>query len=141
MPNNLDQAHANDLLKASLGMAVLPATALPVKMRLMTNATTPSSTTNGTEVTNAGGSNYQPQDVVPSGTGNQNNILAAPTTGSTTSTAAVNFQNMPGATTVAAIELWDATPKRKWFAPITSKTTNLGDTLSFGPSNLSVALA
>lgn len=132
---NLDQTHANDLLSASLGKATLPATVTPLKQRLMNSTgAVPTGTVVGTEIT---GGSYPAGGIDIS-----TSVLPVPTAGSSTSGSAVNYTGMP-AVTVNAIEEWDssATPKRKWFGTITSKTTNAGDTLSFAAGALSFSLA
>lgn len=122
MAGNIDAAHANAVLDASLGTTALPATVAPLKLALMTAAGT--NAANGTEVT---GSGYTRQTVA---------FTAATTVSTVPSTAnsgIVTFANMPAVTTTA-IELWDSagSPKRKWLGNLTvSKTVGLGDTLSF----------
>src|SRR5882724_1823434 len=116
----LAQAEANDLLKASLAITTYPAPTGNITLALTTTTGTASAA--GTEVT---GGSYARQTL----TGN----FGTATNGSVSTNAAINFTNMPAATTTAA-EVFDSagTPKRKWFGALAaSKTTGAGDTLSF----------
>lgn len=130
----LDQAEANRLLNAMLGKASYTAPTTPIRLRLMT--ANGSASAAGTEVTNSGGSAYASQDIstaLPSGG----------TNGSITNTSAITFTNMPAVTTVGA-EGWDSagTPRRAFLGPLTSsKTTALGDSLTFAPGALVLTMA
>lgn len=132
----LVQAHANNILDASLGTSTFTATVGPLKVRLITTGTASTATTAGTEVTNAGGSTYSAQTVT----------FSAASAGSAVSGGAngtVTFTNMP-AITVVGVELWDSagTPLRKWFGSLSAnKTTNLGDTFQIAAGSLTAALA
>lgn len=129
MSSTLDQAFATNVLKYMMGQTNTAPTA-PVKVRAMSTQGT--ATTNGTEITNAGGSSYSPQNLGP----------GTPAAGSVGNSAAVAFTNMPAATTVA-VELWDSagTPARLSQGSLTaSKTTALGDTLSFAAGALTQAM-
>jgi hypothetical protein len=132
---NIDQAEANRMLAASLlGTAfTLPTT--PMKVALTT--TSPTSSSNGTEV--AGGS-YARQNVTFSTPANGSGGTAG--LGTTANTGAVSFTNMPAATTTS-LNIFDsnATPRRAWYGDLTSaKTTALGDTLSFAIGAIAVSL-
>jgi hypothetical protein len=133
---NVDQTEANNFLKASLalsGGATYTATVGPTKLRLMNSTgSTPTATVTGTEVT---GGSY-----VALGQNLTTAMPATPTAGSVTNTGAINYTGMP-AVTVSAVEVWDsaATPVRKWFGTIVSKTTNAGDTLSFAASSITIS--
>lgn len=126
---NIDQAEANRILSATLALAGYTATVAPVKLKLTT--TVPSATVNGTEVTGGG---------YVAGGQSLTAALGVASAGSVTTTGAVTYTNMP-AVTVSAVEIWDAAPTRKWFASVSSKTTNAGDTLSFAASSVVVGVS
>lgn len=129
---NLVQVEATALLNAGFGKVTYPAPTTPMMLRLSTTVGT--ATTVDTEVVNAGGSTYAPQ--------NLSTALANASAGSITNSAAVvTFTNMPAAT-INGVSIWDSsgTPVRKWFGALTAaKTTGLGDTLSFATSTLSAS--
>jgi hypothetical protein len=129
---NLVQAEANAILNVSSGQAAYTAPTTPIKVRLMTANGT--ATSAGTEVTNGGGSTYAPQTIT----------FSAASAGSITNSGALNFTNMPGATTVVGVEEWDSlgTPVRRWFGALTaSKATNLGDTFTINASSYTKTLS
>lgn len=128
----LDQAEANRLANASLKGVAYVAPTTPTRLALYTVAGTAAAT--GTELT-AGAGTYARQDL-------STTALPTPTNGSTTSTAAVSYTNMPAAT-IVAVEIWDSngTPRRAWFATITSKTTVLGDTITFASGSITASIA
>lgn len=129
----LNQAHANNVIDASLGTAAFTATTGPLRCRLMT--ANGSATTAGTELATSGG--------YTSGTGAPTVTFAAASAGSAASSAAITVTNMPAAT-IVGIELWDSagTPVRKWYGALsTSKTTNAGDTFSIAAGSITAALA
>lgn len=129
----LNQAHANNIIDASLGTALFVATVTPLKCRLMTAVGTV--TTAGTEV--ATGASYV------AGTGLSPATMAAAAAGSAASSVALTQTNMPAVTSITAIELWDSagTPVRKWWGLLTTaKTTNLGDTFTIAAGSLTAAL-
>lgn len=129
--SNVVQVESNHLVDASLGTTVYANPTTPVKVALVTAAG--SNTAAGTEVANAGGSTYSRQTVA----------FGAASAGSASNSGIINFTNMP-ACTVVGIEIWDSagTPVRRYFGNLTaSKTTALGDTLSFAASSITVALA
>lgn len=124
----LVQAHANNILDASMGTASFTATTAPLKVRLMT--ANGSGTAAGTEVT---GGSYASQTVT----------FASAASGSAASNSTVNFTSMP-AVTVVGVELWDSagTPVRKWYGALTaSKTLNSGDTFSIASGSLVASLS
>lgn len=136
MPSGLDQAEATRLMNAKWGKnGTYLAPTAPIKMRLLTVLGSPAS--NGTEVTNSGGSTYVPQDAsaaTPLG-GATNGVLA--------SSQAITFTNMPAAT-IVGLELWDSagTPRRTTFGQLTvAKTTALGDSLTIASGSLTDTLA
>lgn len=129
MASSLDQAAAGNLL-AAMGISTTSFVAYtgPAKVRLCT--VQGSASTNGTEVVNAGGSSYAAKNF-----GGGAVTVGTPSTVSNASQ--VDFTNMPALASpgVQAAELIDSsgTPKRLSQGALTaSKTTNLGDTLSFG---------
>lgn len=127
---NIDAAEALNQVAASLGEASYVATVTPVRGRLMT--ANGSSSSNGTEVTNSGGSTYTPADVSAAIT----SVAALPVVNS----AAITWANLPTAT-IVGLELWDSagTPKRKWFGALAaSRAVVLGDSLTIAPGALSV---
>lgn len=127
---NIDSVEALNQVAASLGKATYTATTAPVRGRLMTANGT--STTNGTEVANSGGSTYASQDVGTAVT----SFSALPITNS----APITWTNLP-TSTINGLELWDsaATPKRKWFGALAAaKSVTLGDSLSIAAGALSV---
>lgn len=129
----LNQAHANNVIDASLGTAAFTATTGPLRCRLMT--ANGSATAAGTELATSGG--------YTSGTGAPTVTFAAASAGSAASSAAITVTNMPAAT-IVGIELWDSagTPVRKWYGALsTSKTTNAGDTFSIAAGSITAALA
>lgn len=109
---------------------------LPLKVRLCT--TIPTDTTAGTEVVNGGGSTYASQNVAFG--------AANTTTGQTSNTALVRFDNMPDTTaqgTVKAFEIWDSagTPVRWWWAQLTAERSyQLGDAAEFPAGQLVLAM-
>lgn len=124
----LDQAHANNIIDASLGTAAFVATVGPMHVRQMTANGT--STTNGTELATSGG--------YTAGTGAPTVTFSSAAAGSGSSNASVSITNMPAAT-INGVEFWDsaATPKRKWWGGLsTPKTTNAGDTLTYASGSL-----
>lgn len=129
---NIVQTEATDLLNASFGKATYPATVTPVMLRLM--KVNGSGTAAGTEIPNAGGSSYAPQ--------NLSSALGTGSAGQIQNTSPVTFTNMPSDTTVG-VEVWDSsgTPKRKWYGALAAaKTTVLGDSLSFAAGALVATL-
>lgn len=131
MAGNIDAAHANNVLDASLGTASLTATTTPLKLALMSAAGT--NAVAGTEVT---GGSYARQTITFTAAATVSNVP------STANSAVVTFTNMPAITT-AAIELYDSagTPKRKWQGNLaSSKTTGAGDTLSFAVGAVAVTM-
>lgn len=128
----LNQAHANNILDASLGTAAFVATTTPLKCRLLTAIG--SATVAGTEL-GTGGSYVALTGLSPA-------TMAAAAAGSAASSVALTQTNMPAAT-ITAIELWDsnATPARKWYGALTAnKTTNVGDTFTIAAGSLTAAL-
>lgn len=129
--SNLVQVEANALLNASLGTSAYTAPTAPVQVALVTVAG--SNTAAGTEVTNSGGSTYSRQNIT----------FGSASAGSASNSGIINFTNMPAATTVG-IELWDSagTKIRRYFGNLTSsKTTALGDTLSFASGAITATLS
>lgn len=119
---------ANRLLDASLGVATYTAPTGSMKVALATTASSASAA--GTEVT---GGSYARQNVT----------FGSASAGSSTNTGAVNFTNMPAATS-SHMDIYDSngTPRRGWFGPLSaSKTTASGDTLSFAISSITIALS
>ena len=126
----LVQAHANNILDASLGTTTFVATTTPLKCRLMTAIG--SGTAAGTELTTGGS--------YTAGTGLSPATMASASAESAASSAALTQTNMPAAT-ITAIELWDSTPLRKWFGALTvNKTTNSGDTFTIASGSLTAGL-
>lgn len=133
----LNQAHANNILDASLGNSsvaqTFTASTMPIKCRLMT--ANGSGTANGTELATSAG--------YTAGTGAPTASFAAASAGSKASNADVTVTNMPAAT-IVGVELWDSagTPVRKWYGALTaSKTTNAGDTFTIASGSLTAALS
>ena len=128
----LNQAHADNILDASLGTAAFVATVTPLNCRLMT--ANGSSTVVGTELATSGS--------YVAATGLSPATMAAAAASSAASSVALTQTNMPAAT-IVAVELWDSagSPVRKWFGLLTaSKTTNLGDTFTIASGSLTAAL-
>lgn len=103
----------------------------PLQVRLMTANGSDSSA--GTEVTDAGGSAYTPQDVT----------FTTAASGATANNGALTFTNMP-AVTVVGIEIWDdaGSPVRLAYGALSAeKTTNLGDTFTIATGDLDVTLS
>jgi len=128
----LVQAHANNIIDASLGTATIVATVTPMKCRLMTAIGT--ATAAGTELT-TGGSYVAATGLSPA-------TMAAASAGSAVTSVALTQTNMPAAT-ITAVELWDSagTPLRKWFGALSSnKTCNLGDTFTIASGSLTAGL-
>lgn len=128
----LVQAHANNIIDASLLTAAFTASSTAIKCRLMT--ANGSATAAGTELATSGG--------YTSGAGAPSVTFAAATGGSAASNSAVTVTNMP-ATTIVGVELWDngGTPARKWWGALAAnKTTNSGDTFSIASGSLTVTL-
>lgn len=125
---NLDQTFAGDLLEASLG-GTLTAIASPT-VALTTDI--PTSTVNGTEVSNTGGSTYEQQPItVGSASSATPSVIA--------NSGVISFTGMP-ACTVKALEIWDDT-RRLWFGELNEqKTVGAGDVVSFASSAISISL-
>ena len=118
----------NNLIDGMLGTAAFTATTGPLKVRLMTANGT--ATTAGTQLT---GGSYPAGGVAVT--------FSAAASQSATNSADVVFSGNPAAT-VVGIELWDATPTRKAFGPLTASKTLLGgDTLTFSAGTLIVSWA
>lgn len=130
--SNIDQVEATNMLAASLGKASYTAAVTPIKGRMMTANGT--ATSNGTEVTNSGGSTYASQTV--------ETALPAPAAGSVSNTSAITWANLPTSTLVG-LELWDSagTPKRKWFGSLAaSKSVLLGDSVTLLAGSLVISV-
>lgn len=127
--SNLVQVEQTNLLNASLIPGSFVATTAPLMLRLMTG-TVPTTTTAGTQVT---GGSYAPQNLTTA--------LGTAASGALTNTSALNFTSMPSCT-LTALEVWDSagTPVRKWFASITSKVVNSGDTVTVAASALNFSM-
>jgi hypothetical protein len=128
---NLVQVEANALLNSSLKGTAYTAPTTPVNLRLISGGTS-NATTAGTEVS---GSGYAAQRL--------DTNLGSASAGSITNTGAITYSNMPAVTT-QGVEVWDSagTPVRRWFGALTtSKTTALGDTLSFAASSITATLS
>lgn len=121
---------ANKLLTSSVTGAAYTAAATPVNLALTT--TVGDGTTAGTEVT--GGSYARVSTAAGWGTASA---------GSITNTGTFSFTLMPSCT-ITGIELWDSTggtPIRRWFGALTaSKVVNLGDTVTFAASSITISL-
>lgn len=122
------------------GTYTFPTVTGPIHVRLMTTNAT-GDNANGTELA-SGGSYIAGTGITTAGswgTATTSNAGSA----ITNSGAAISQTNMPAAT-IQGVELWDSTgtPKRCFWGPLTAnKTTNLGDTLTFAASSLSINLA
>ncbi len=128
-----DIAEANRLIGAAYGKVPYAAPTNPIMARLVTTLGT--ATTPGTEVTNAGGSAYAPQNVSDATPG-------APSAGVLTSNAAITFTNMPdtsGVGGVKGVETWSSgTPRRIQFGPLAAvRVTALGDSLTIASGQFS----
>jgi hypothetical protein len=127
MANALDQAEAQRLQNAHLGLAAYTAPTTPIMQRLY--SVTGSAAATGTQVT---GGSYTPQSLTAALPGSSTNGLI-------TTTGAISYTVMP-ATTTTAVEWWDSngTPRRAaWGALTVSKTTGAGDTLTFAAGAVS----
>ena len=130
----LDQAEATRLLNAMLDEATYtaPSTGSGLMLRLLSAMGT--ATSAGTELANAGGSAYAPQNI--------KTALPVAANGTVANNAAITYTNMPAVTTVG-VEVWDtaATPRRQCYAALAaSKTTSTGDSLTFATSALTFTL-
>ncbi len=127
MAQALDNAEAQRLQNAHLGLAAFVAPTTPIMARTYT--VTGSAAATGTQST---GGSYTPQSFTAG-------IPASSTNGSITNSAgAISFTGMP-ASTVTALELFDSngTPRRlSWGALTTPKTLGAGDTLTFPTSSI-----
>lgn len=111
----------------------------PNRLKLCTNATTPSATVLGTEIS-AGGSYVQLA-------GNAGGVSiasnwGAPASGSMTTDGVVSQTNMP-AVTVSWVEIWDSSGTNvriDWPSSFTAKTCSAGDTLSFAAGQITCGL-
>lgn len=124
---NIVQVEQNNLLNGWLGIAAYTAVTGAMKVALVT--ATGSATAAGTEVT---GGSYARQTVV----------FSAPSAGTTSNNATINFTSMP-ATTVTGIDIYDSagSPIRRAFGALAaSKTTSSGDTLSFAAGAIQASL-
>lgn len=125
--SGLTTAAANRLIDAANATTALTAAVSPEQTRLTTSA--PTASTAGTAV--AGGS-YAPQTTAWSTASAQ----AASNSG------ALSFGPMP-ATTVVGVDIFDnaGTPFRWWWGPLaSSKTTNVGDLLTFAIAAIAEAI-
>jgi hypothetical protein len=123
----LDQAEAQRLQNAHLGLATYTAPTTPIMQRLM--SANGSASSNGTQIT---GGSYAAQSLTAA-------LPASSTNGAITTTSAVSYTGMPAATTTG-VEGWDSagTPRRQfWGALAASKTTGAGDTLTFSSGQVS----
>jgi hypothetical protein len=130
---NIVTVEANALLTSSVtGAAYTPPSGV-IKLALITDATDPTATTAGSEVT---GGSYARQPLTSAwGSASGGTI--------TNSLLAISFTGMPGPIVIKSIELWDSagTPVRRWFGALTaSKTVNAGDTVTFATSSISISL-
>lgn len=131
MAGGLVQAEAVRLLEASTGKTAYVAPTTGMDLELTT--TLPTATAAGTAV--AGGS-YAKQPVTWAAA-----VGGAPST--IANSGALNYTNMPAAT-VVGIDVYDrnGTPRRAWWGPLTaSRTTLLGDSITFAIGALSLSLA
>jgi hypothetical protein len=118
--SGLTTTAANRVIDATFLTATLTAPTSPIKVRLTTTA--PTAAAAGTEVS---GGSYAALQI--------DTHMAAASSASSASNAALTYTNMPAAT-VVGIDLFDAagTPFRWWWGPLTAnKTTASGDTLAF----------
>ncbi|MGI5247778.1 phage tail fiber protein [Dactylosporangium sp. CA-139066] len=123
----LDQAEAQRLQNAHLGLASYTAPTTPIMQRLMSSNGSASS--NGTQVT---GGSYAAQSLSAA-------LPASSTNGSISTNAAISYTGMPATTTVG-VEWWDSagSPRRQaWGALSASKTTGAGDTLTVASGSAS----
>lgn len=130
---NIVTVEANKLLTSSVTGAAYTAATGVVNLALITTATPSTNAVAGSEVT---GGSYARQPTTSSwGTAAAGSI--------TNSLLAISFTGMP-AVTVGGVELWDSagTPIRRWFGTIAAnKTTNIGDTISFATSTITISLS
>jgi len=122
------QVEEGNLLNGWLGIAAYTAVTGAMKLALAT--VTGTSTTAGTEVS---GGSY----------GRLTIVFSTPSAGTTSNNALISFTNMPAVTTTG-IDIYDSagTPIRRAFAALTtSKTTALGDTLSFASTAIAASLS
>jgi hypothetical protein len=135
LTNEAEKLTLDWLTGQTAGNAPVPPT-LPLRVRLCT--TIPTDTTAGTEVVNSGGSTYASQSVAFG--------PANASTGQTSNTALVRFDNMPDTTTqgtVKAFEIWDSatTPRRWWWATLTAERSyQAGDAAEFPVNQLVLAM-
>jgi hypothetical protein len=131
--SGLDSVQAQALVAASVGQATLIAFGgTSGKLKLIASGA--AEATNGTEITPGGSYSAGGIPFVLSSTWGSPSY-ATGVAQVTNSGAAITQTNMP-AVTATQVEIWDeaGTPKRWWFAGITSVTTNSGDTLTFATS-------
>ena len=122
-----DSAEARRLLDATFGVADYAVTVASPKLRLATTA--PNDTTPGTEVV---GGSYVAQAMA----------FSAASGRSIQNSGTVSYTNMPAAT-VNNVDIYDGanTTRKAYGALSASKTTSLGDTLSFAPGSVVVTYA
>jgi hypothetical protein len=150
----MDATRVKAILAASVGQA----SAFPVfggasgggtaYLKLCTGSTAGSPSANtGTEITPGGsytspGISFTPSTVFGSATYSGGGADAAGSATISTGSA-VSQSSMPAAT-IDQVELWDSTSGTKlrwWWGDLSSAvTTNLGDTLSFAPGNVTATL-
>jgi hypothetical protein len=131
---NVSLAHAANLVDGSLGTSAYVASVGANHIRLMT--ANGSGTANGTELGTSAGYTAV-TGITPAAFS-----AAVTTTGATSNTGLLSITNMPAAT-ITGIEIWDSagTPIRHWYGALTaSKTTALGDTLSFAIGAITVQI-
>lgn len=129
MAGGLTNGESDRLVNCSLGITAYTAPTTPMKLALATTASSASAA--GTEVV---GGSYARGNIT----------FATPASGGTgvANTAATTFTNMPSATTTHG-DIYDSngSPRRAYWAPLgASKTTNLGDTLTFPTGSITVDL-
>jgi hypothetical protein len=130
---NIVTVEANALLASSVKGTAYTAATTPVNLALVT--ANGDATTAGTEVS---GGSYARQDTTTGA------FWGTPSAGSiTNSLGSVSFTNMPSCT-IVGIELWDShsgTTIRRWFGALTAtKVVNVGDTVTFASSSITISL-
>jgi hypothetical protein len=129
MAGGLTNGESDRLVNCSLGITAYTAPTGAMKLALASTASSASAA--GTEVT---GGSYARQAIT----------FGTPASGGTgvASTAATTFTNMPTITTTHG-DIYDSngSPRRAYWAPLgSSKSTNLGDTLTFPIGSITVDL-
>ena len=130
---NVVTIEANKLVTSSVTGAAYTAATGAINLALTT--VVGSASAPGTEVSNSPGPGSYARVATTGGWGTASG-------GTITNTGTFSFTSMPSCT-IVGIELWDSagTPVQRWFGALTaSKVVNVGDTVTFAASSITISL-